>query len=116
MTDFGNGLGSAARKNIALELRPVHQPVGCFPDGLKPAQPVGERGRHFLGARSVRRRRFGQQQPRFQECKPGGHHQIVGRKLEADLSRRLDKAQILVGQRQDRNLGEIDLLLPRQRQ
>ena len=24
--------------------------------------------------------------------------------------------QILVGQRQDRNLGEIDLLLPRQRQ
>ena len=106
----------AARKDIALELRPVHQPVGGFADSLEPAQPVGERGGHFLGARSVRRRRFGQQQARFQVGEPGGHHEVIGRKLEADLSRGLDERQILIGQRQDRNLGEIDLLLPRQRQ
>ena len=103
-------------KDIALELRPVHQPVGGFSDRLEPAQPVGERGRHFLGTRSVRRRRFGQQQARFQVSQPGGHHEIIGRELEADFSRGLDERQILVGQRQDRNLGEIDLLLPRQRQ
>ena len=57
-----------------------------------------------------------QQQPRFQERQPRRHHQIVGGKLEPDFSRGLDEHQILVGQRQDGNLGEIDLLLPRQRQ
>ena len=116
MADFGDGFRIAARKNIALQLRAVHQPVRGFANGLEPAQPVGQRGRHFLGARPVRRRRFRQQQPRFEERQPRRHHQIVGGKLKADFSRRLDEHQILVGQRQDRNLGEIDLLLPRQRQ
>ena len=116
MTDFGDRFRIAARKDIALELRPVHQPVGSFPDRFQPAQPVGERGCQFLGAGSVRRRRFGQQQARFQVGEPGGHHEVIGGEFEADLSRRLDERQILVGQRQDRNLGEIDLLLPRQRQ
>ena len=59
---------------------------------------------------------FGQQQPRFQEREPRRHHQIVGGKLEPDFSGRLDEDEILIGQRQDGNLGEIDLLLPRQRQ
>ena len=116
MPDFGDGFGIAARKNIALQLRAVHQPVRCFANGLQPAQPVGQRSRHFLGARSVRRGGLGQQQPRFQERQPGRHHQIIGGKLKADLSGRLDEHEILVGQRQNRNLGEIDLLLPRQRQ
>ena len=60
--------------------------------------------------------RFRQQQPRFQVGEPRRHHEIVGGKLEAELSRRLDEREILVGQRQDRDLGEIDLLLARQRQ
>ena len=89
---------------------------GRFANGLQPAQPVGECGRHLLGARSVRRCRFGQQQPRFQEREPGRHHEVIGSQFEADLSRGLDERQVLIGQRQDRNLGEIDLLLPRQRQ
>jgi hypothetical protein len=116
MLDFGDRFRIAARKDIALELRPVHQPVGGLANGLQPAQPVGQCGSHFLGTRPVRRRRFGQQQPRLQEGEPGGHHEVIGSQFEADLSRRLDEAQILVGQRQDRNLGEIDLLLPRQRE
>ena len=116
MPDFGDRFGIAARKNIALQLRPVHQPVRRFANRLQPAQPVGERGRHFLGARPVGGRRFRQQQPRFQERQPRRHHQIVGGKLEPDFPRRLDEHQILVGQRQNGNLGEIDLLLPRQRQ
>ena len=116
MPDFGDGFGIAARKDIALQLRAVHQPVRRFANGLQPAQPVGQRGRHFLGARSVRGGGFGQQQPRFQKRQPCRHHQIVGGKLEPDLPGRLDEHQILVGQRQNGNLGEIDLLLPRQRQ
>ena len=62
------------------------------------------------------RRRLRQQQARFQVGEPGRHHEIVGGKLEAHLARRFDEGEILVGQRQDRDLGEIDLLLPRQRQ
>jgi hypothetical protein len=116
MTDFGDRFRIAARENIALELRTVHQPVGGFTNGLEPAQPVGERGRHLFRARSIRRGRFRQQQPRLQIGEPGSHHEVIGREFEADLSRGLDENQILVGQRQDRNLGEIDLLLPRQRQ
>ena len=108
--------GIAARKNVALQLRAVHQPVRRFANGLEPAQPVGERGRHFLGARPFRGGGFGQQQPRLQEGEPRRHHQIIGGKFEADFAGRLDEDEILIGQRQDGNLGEIDLLLPRQRQ
>ncbi len=116
MADFGDGFRVSARKNVALQLRTVHQPVRRFANGLEPAQPVGERGRHFLGARSVRGGGFGQQQPRFQKCQPRRHHEIVGGELEADFPRRLDEHQILVGQRQNGDLVKIDLLLPRQRQ
>jgi hypothetical protein len=74
------------------------------------------RGRHFLGTGSLCRSGFGQQQPGFEERQPRRHHQIVGGQFEADFPGRFDKDQILVGQRQDRNLGEIDLLLSRQRE
>ncbi len=116
MPDFGDGLGIAARKDVALQLRAIHQPVRRFSDRFKPPQPVGERGRHLFRARPVGRGGLGQQQPRFQVGKPGRHHEIIGREFEADFSRRFDELQILVGQRQNRNLGEIDLLLPRQRE
>jgi hypothetical protein len=95
-------------------LLPVHQPVGGFANGFQPAQAVGERRRHLLRARAVRTRRLRQQQARFQEGEPGRHHEIIGGKLEPDLSRGFDEVEILVGERQDRDLGEIDLLLPRQ--
>jgi hypothetical protein len=62
MPDFGDRFRIAARKDIALKLRPVHQPVGGFTDRLEPAQPVGQGGGHFFRARPVRRRRLGQQQ------------------------------------------------------
>jgi len=63
MLDLGYLLRIATRKDVALQLRAIHQPVRRFPDRLEPAQPVGERGCHFLGARSVGGRGFGQQQP-----------------------------------------------------
>ncbi len=116
MLDLGDRFRITTRKNVALQLRTVHQPVRSLANRLQPAQPVGERGGHFLGARSLRGGGFRQQQPRFEKRQPRRHHQIIGGKLQPDLPRRLDEDEVLVGQRQDGNLGEIDLLLPRQRQ
>src|SRR5262249_28762741 len=39
---------------------------------------------------------------------------IVGGEVEAELPRLLDEGEILVGKRQDRDLGEVDLLVARQ--
>src|SRR6202035_4198552 len=47
---------------------------------------------------------------------PRRHHQVIGGELQAQFSRRFDEGEILVGERQDRNLGQIDFLLARERQ
>src|SRR6185312_10448246 len=47
---------------------------------------------------------------------PRRHHQIVGSQFEIHLLRGLDELEILVGQFQDRDLGDVDLLVARQRQ
>ena len=57
-----------------------------------------------------------QQQARLEVRQPRRHNEIVGRKLEPQLLRLADEAEILVGQRQDGNLGKVDLLRARQRQ
>ena len=62
------------------------------------------------------RRRFRQQQARLEIGEPRRHHEIVGGKFEPQLARLLDEGEILVGERQDRDLREIDLLLARERQ
>ena len=56
----------------------------------------------------------GQQEPRLQEREPGRHDQIVGGELEPLLARGLDEQQILLGERQDGDAGEIDLLPARE--
>ncbi len=60
--------------------------------------------------------RLRQQQARLQERQPRRHDEIVGGEFEAQLARRLDEGEVLVGQRQNGNLGEVHLLLPRQRE
>ncbi len=67
-------------------------------------------------ARLLVLRRLRQQKARFQISEPRRHHQVVGGNLEAERALSRDERQILVGQRQDRDLAEIDLLLARQRQ
>ena len=57
-----------------------------------------------------------QQQPRFQVGEPRRHHQVIGGEFEPHFARRLDEGEVLVGKRENGNLGEIDLLLARQRQ
>src|SRR5262249_4246615 len=71
---------------------------------------------HVLGALAFGRIGVGQQQARLQIRKPRRHDQVIGRQLESELARLLDEGEILVGKRQDRDLGEIDLLLAGQRQ
>ena len=58
---------------------------------------------------------LGQQQARFEIGEPRRHHQIVGGELEPHAARFLDEDEILVGQRQDGDLREVDLLLARER-
>ena len=57
-----------------------------------------------------------QQQARLEIGEPRRHHEIVGGELEPQSPRLLDEGEILVGERQDRNLREIDLLLARERE
>ncbi len=69
----------------------------------------------FLPARAVIvDRRLGQQQAGFEVGEPCRHDQIIGGDLETQAVLRGDEGEILVGQGQDRQLGEIDLLLARQ--
>ena len=95
--------------------RPMSWP-DSLAERLQALEPPGQRIGHVLGARPVGARRLRQQQPRFQVGEPRRHHEIVGGKLEAQLPRLLDEGEILLGQRQDRDLGEIDLLLAGERQ
>ena len=116
LLDLGDRLRLAAPENVAAELRPVDQLLGELADRLQPAQALRQRIRHVLGAHAFGRMLLRQQQARFQVSEPRRHHQIIGGEFEPHFARRFDEGEVLVGQRQDGNLGEIDLLLPRQRQ
>ena len=72
--------------------------------------------RHLVRRRPLLRRVGRQQQPRLQEREPGRHHQVVGRELDPQPLRRLDEAEVLLGEPQDRDPPEVDLLAARQRQ
>src|SRR6516165_9855899 len=92
MLDVGDRLGLAAPEHVAIELRAAEQAFGDVADGLQTLEPQGQRNRHILGALALGRVRFRQQQARLQ----------IG--------------EILVCERQDRNFGEVDFLLARQRE
>ena len=53
---------------------------------------------------------FGQQEARFEKGEPGGHHQIIGGELQPHLAGGFDEGEILLGQRQNGNAREINLL------
>src|SRR5690606_499456 len=74
----------------------------------------GEGGGHLLARRLVVHRRLGQEQAGLQVGEPSRHHEIVGGDLEAQAPRLGDEGEILVGELQDRDLREVDLLLARE--
>ena len=47
----------------------------------------------------------------IQVGKPSRHHQVVGGKFQPQPARLFDEGQVLVRQRQNRNLREVDFLL-----
>ncbi len=53
----------------------------------------------------------GNEQARFEIGKPGRHHQIVGGQFQLQFARTLDELEILLGQRQNGNLRQIDLVM-----
>ncbi len=83
-------------------------------DRFEAAQPLRQRGRHIRCAHTFRSRRFRQQQARLEIGEPRRHHQIVGREFEPHPPRCFDEREILVGEREDRDFGEIDFLLARE--
>ena len=76
----------------------------------QPFQLEGQMRRQVLGTRPLFPRFGRQQQARLQEGKPGRHHQVIRRKLDPQAARLFDKAQILLGQLQDRDLAQVHLL------
>ena len=90
-----------------------HQPPTSFSDSLQMLQPPRERQRHLFAARPLVRVFFGQKQARFQVGKPCRHHEIVGRDLKPKASGRLNEGKVLLGERQNGDLREVNLLVAR---
>ena len=112
----GRPSGAPRGEDVAAELRPRHQARARLLHRLEPLQLMGQRRGQLGAARLVRRLRLGQQQARLEVGEPRRHDEIVGGDLEPQLARRRDEGEVLVGELQDRDLGEVDLLLARQRE
>ena len=108
--------GHAAREEVVAEAVAGHQPGAGLADRFEMLQSGGEIGGEIRGRRLLAFRRLRQQQARFEIGEPGRHHQIIGGDLDLELARLLDEGEILVGERQDRNAREIDLLVAGERQ
>ncbi len=113
---FAAHLRLAAREEMLAEAVAAHELGAGLADLFQMLQAAREIGGKIRGRRLIGLGRFGQKQPRFQIRKPGRHHQIVGSELDAQIARALDEGKILVGQRQDRDFREIDLLGARERE
>ena len=112
-----DALGRAAREHVAPEQWPLHQRRAGALHRRQHLQAMGQRRRHFLAARTfIVFRRLGQQQAGFQKRQPSRHDQIIGRDFEAQPRRCRDEGEILLGERQDRDPAQIDLLLARELQ
>jgi hypothetical protein len=71
--------------------------------------------REFFGVR-LGERIARQQQRRFEIRQPRRHHEIVRRQFQLQRARGIDISEILLDQREDRNLPQIDLLPTRERE
>ena len=105
----------APRANIAPpQQRPVHQALRGEPHRFQALEAELQQRRHHLAGRLFVAGRLRHHQPALEVGQPRRHHEIVGGDLDALFADGLDEAQILLGERQHRNLREVDLLAPRQ--
>ncbi len=111
MTGSGSPRPKTSRSSRS---RPISR-VGGGAHGVQPLQPPAQPRRHLVGGGLAIGAFFlRQHQARFQIGQPRRHHQIIGGQLQIDALGRFDELQILVGQLEDRDLGDIDLLVARQ--
>ena len=102
-------LRPAAGEHVAAEAVAVDQSGRRLAHRFQPAQPEGKLGGQFLAGRLVAGD-LRQQQLRFQVRQPCRHHEVVGGDFKAKVADVLDVGEVLLGQRQDRDAGEVDLL------
>src|SRR5437762_4523052 len=103
----------AAVEDVTAQTVTRHQPGGRLAHGLQLLQTEGELGGKILCWRLLIARCPRQEQARFEISEPCRHHEIIGGDLEAALTRLIDESEILLDQRQNRNLREIDLVMAR---
>ena len=106
--------GTATCKNITVDAVTGHQLRASVTHRIKPPQPLLQPQRQFLGAR-VFLFGLGQQQTGFEIGKPRRHHEIIRCLLERDSPGAIKIFEILIDQRQNRNLAQVHFLRPCQR-
>jgi hypothetical protein len=115
LADGAQPFGRAPGEDVAAQHVAAHQLFGGLAHGFQPlqppAQPLGEVIRVRVGRFLARKQQGG-----FQIGEPGRHHEIVGSNLQPQGPCLRDKGEILFDERQDRDGGQVDLLVPRQRQ
>src|SRR5689334_1787196 len=116
MLDDVDRLGIAAAKYVTAELGTFEQLFGGRADRFEAAQPERELVRHVGGAHAFRAGRVRQQQSRFEIGEPRRHHQIIGRKFDAQPPHLLDEGEVLVRERENGDFRQVDLLLAGERE
>ena len=114
MLDHVDGLGLAAHEHLAAELGPCHDARPDLADRLEPLELESQGRRHLGAARLLVFAGLGQQQARLHIGEPRRHHEIVGGELELLAGHLRDELKILVGELEDRDLRQVDLLVARQ--
>jgi len=110
LTDQFETFRRTTGEHIAAEPIPAHQPSARVAHRVEPLQPKLEPQGEFL-RRGVDGRVLGQQQAAFEVRQPRRHYEIIGRDFQTQGPGTLDIGEILLDQRQDRDLVEVDLLL-----
>jgi len=103
-------------EEVAAKLRPLGQQLPRVLHGLQALHLERQGSGHLLTRGLVLAAQVGQQQTRFQVGQPRRHHQIVGGDLQVGLLGGGDELQVLVGQGQDRYLGNVELMVTGQGQ
>ncbi len=111
-----DAFGDAAHEKVPALLIAPHQARRGPTHRLQPFQLKRQMRGQLLARRALFGRIGRQQQARLQEGQPGGHDQVIRRQFDAQPLGGLDEAQVLLGQLQNRDLPQIDLLRPRQGQ
>ena len=113
LADQPQAFRRAAHEHVAADPVAAEQPRPGLAHRVEPLEAKLEAQRQFLGRR-VDRWVLRQQQAAFEVSQPRRHHQIIGGDFQPQRPGALDVGQILLDQRQDRNLVQVDLLLPRE--